>query len=91
MNREYKTGQYVIYVDSFGNKHDALITQWWHGPDTIESYLSEYGDPGCNVVYVVKDELKTDTYGRQINRETSVVHRSKQPAHGSYYVWPDEL
>lgn len=32
-------------------------------------------DPGCiNVVIVSKDEGKTDPYGRQIERHTSVMH-----------------
>lgn len=91
MEREYKVGQSVIYVDHYGKAHDALITIWWNGDQTIESYLSQYGDPGCNVVYVDKDELKRDTYGRQILRETSVIHKSKQPAHGNFWCWSDEL
>lgn len=91
MERKYETGQHVVYVDHFGKAHDALITVWWHGDREISCYLSEFGDPGCNVVYVDKDEDKTDTYGRQIYRETSVIHKTKQPAHGNFYCWPDEL
>lgn len=91
MERNYSTGQAVIYVDAYGVKHDALITKWWNGDQTIEMYLSQYGDPGCNLVYVVKDESKTDSYGRQILRETSVIHKSRQAAPGNYYCWPDEV
>lgn len=91
MKREYVTGQAVKYVDAYGVTHDALITKWWNGDNTIEAYLSQYGDPGCNLVYVVKDEAKTDSYGRQIIRETSVIHKSRQPAPGNYYCWPDEI
>ena len=91
MEREYRVGQPVIFVDAFGKKHDALITTWWNGQQTIESYLSQYGDPGCNLLYVESDELKTDSYGRQIVRQTSVIHKSKQAANGNYYCWPDEV
>lgn len=91
MERKYVTGQAVVYVDHFGVRHDALITKWWNGESTIESYLSQYGDPGCNLVYVVKDESKIDSCGRQIHRETSVIHKTKQAAHGNYYCWPDEI
>ena len=91
MGRQYKPGQHVIYVDAYGQKHDALITKWWHGDNEIQAYLSEYGDPGCNVTYVSKDPKKTDPYGDQIERDTSVIHKSKQAAPGRCYMWPDEV
>lgn len=87
MERKYTEGQVVVYVDEYGKAHNALVTIWWG--------LDHLGEPGltvpcCNVVYVSGDPKKDDTYGRQIERATSVVHRSSQPAHGSYYRWPDE-
>lgn len=42
--------------------------------------------PSVNVVFVVSDEAKTDSYGRQIDRATSVPHESLQSAHGYKYV-----
>jgi len=41
--------------------------------------------PGLNLVLVSNDEAKDDPYGRQIERETSVVHVSNQPAPGAYW------
>ena len=60
---------------------------FWEG---FEKQASVAGGMG-RVLGVIKDEKKTDTYGRQIERMTSVIHKSRQPAHGNYYIWPDEL
>jgi hypothetical protein len=54
-----KVGGVVIYTDGYRRDHDALVTAVW-GSDCI------------NVVFVCGDESKTDAYGRQIERETSV-------------------
>ncbi len=91
MERKYEVGQHVVYVDRVGTRQDALVTVWWGpGPGGVPGYTSETGEPGCNVVIVSKDAAKTDSYGRQIERETSIVHRSKQPAPAFYWCWPDE-
>ena len=91
MERKYEIGQNVIFFDSLGKPHKALVTIWWMGPNEIMDYRAEGGQPGCNLVYVCDDALKSDTYGRQIERATSVVHQSKQNAHGFKWCWPDEL
>lgn len=41
--------------------------------------------PSLNVVYVAEDGSKTDSYGRQIVRATSVPPKSAQSAHGYYW------
>lgn len=69
-------GDYVKYVDQFGKEHDALVTAIWGIDSPMKS---------LNLVYVVDDETKTDQYGRQIERFTSVVHRDNQAAHGRYW------
>jgi hypothetical protein len=38
-------------------------------------------------VYVSADESKTDTYGRQVERQTSVAHISVNPAQAN--CWKD--
>lgn len=86
MERAYKVGEHIVYVDPFGVEHDALVTIWWG----LEHYKSAGGEPGCNLVYVSGDENKDDPYGRQIERSTSVVHKGKQPAHGNFWKWSDE-
>jgi hypothetical protein len=32
----------------------------------------------------------TNSYGRQIERQTSIVHQSNQPAHGNYWRAVDD-
>lgn len=71
-----QNGQVVIYVDSVGKEHDALLTAVWGDPE---------GTPSVNLVYVTEDVDRCDTYGRQILRDTSVVHVSNQVAHGRYW------
>lgn len=68
-----KNGQPVKYVDEVGKEHDALVTVVW--------------SPTCvNVVFVNPDETMGDTYGRQIKRDTSVIHASTTGrAHGRFF------
>ncbi len=81
MKRIYE-GLEIIYGDHFGVEHDALCTAAW-GENEFADDGS--GAPCINVVYVSKDETKTDTYGRQIERDTSVPHRSSQTAPGNWW------
>jgi len=91
MEREYNIGQHIVFVDPKGNRRPALVTAWWN--DVASSYSfhdPEHPMPGVNLVIVSDDERENDTYGRQIERHTSVVHRTQQPAPGNYWCWPDE-
>lgn len=72
-----KIGMPVVYVDPVGQAHAALVTAVW-------------GEKGVNLVYVTRDESKTDTYGRQIERNTSCLHQSLQAAHGNYWRYQDD-
>jgi hypothetical protein len=90
MEREYKIGQHVVFVDPYGQRRDALVTIWWSGGQLIPAYVSQSGEPGCNLIVVSADEKKDDNYGRQTEHFSSVVHQSKQVAHGNYWCWPDE-
>jgi hypothetical protein len=69
-------GSPVTYVDSTGHVRPALVTNCF-GP--LES------KPSINVVVVNDDDNQTDTYGRKIERFTSVVHQDNQYAHGNYW------
>lgn len=95
MERVYELGDHVIYVDEFGKSHNAIVNIWWDNYRNMR--MGDPGNsvglniPGCNLVYVTSDEKKTDTYGSQLERATSVVHRSNQAAHGRYWIWPDEV
>jgi hypothetical protein len=70
-------GDVVTYIDSKRVNHNALVTAVW-GEETYGELAKVY--PSLNLVYVSKDKAKTDPFGRQIDRATSIVHRSVQPA-----------
>lgn len=76
-----KLGGQIVFVDARGQLHDALITAIWGEPKDL---------PCINVVFVSTDNAKQDQYGRQIERETSIVYKEKQSAHGMYYMFHGE-
>ena len=79
-------GDAVIFVDARGVEHTALVTcifgDFEHCDDTHGEHRT---GPSLNVVFVSDDPAKYDTYGRQIERSTSVVHGSDQAAHGMFW------
>ena len=84
--RELKVGSSVIYIDPYRKLHNALVTNVFGSPGPG---LNQFC--GCNLVFVVADESKVDPYGRQIERATSQVHLSNQPAKAGCWCWPDEV
>ena len=76
MSNEVYVGGTVTFVDPHGLPHDALVTQVWGSPDA---------KPCINLVWVAKMVDKEDSWGRQIERESSVVHQDSQTAHGNYW------
>ena len=96
MDRKYDHNAAIVYVDPHGVHHTAFVTAWWNARTKDKDAFGTapeqcHGDiAGVNLVYVSKDTAKQDSYGRQIERATSVVHKTLQPAHGNYWVWPDE-
>ncbi len=102
MERTYDHNSSILYVDSKGVRHAAIVTSWWGAPGASydgpvfgnpppDGYISSTGEPGCNLVFIDGDAMKHDPYGRQIARSTSVVHKSRQPAGGNFWCWPDEV
>ena len=75
-----EVGDSVRYFDQYGKEHNALVTAVWNGA----SYGSS--EPGLNLVLVSDNDAETDQYGRQISRQTSVIHAVSQPAHGRYWM-----
>lgn len=67
-------GEACIWVDPVGKQKPALITAVW-GPQCI------------NLVTVVDESNQTDSYGRKLERFTSVMHGSVQQAHGFYWMF----
>ena len=74
-------GDTVEFIDPVGKKHTALVTTVF-----TSGHPGDDGpNPSVNLVYVSDDENKTDQYGRQIERSTSVVHEANQYAHGMFW------
>lgn len=87
-------GAPVVFVDAVGKPHPALITAI-HGiatwePGQVDGKGFPTSPPCINVVRTADDPAQLDQYGRQITRDTSVVYRTSQPAHGYYYTFPGE-
>jgi hypothetical protein len=72
-----KSGDAIKFVDENRREHDALIT-CVHSQSCI------------NLVYVTKDELKSDPYGQQIERMTSVMNK-EQNSFGNYWKRLDQV
>ena len=71
--KERSVGDIVVFVDSTGVPHNALVTAWW-------------SENCVNVVYVASDERKKDDCGRQIERMTSVGRKQNGWPHGNYFM-----
>lgn len=74
-----KTGSLVTFVDPVGKEHPAMVTAVWGRSVDCEEASS------VNLVLVSDNDAEQDQYGRQIKRETSIVHQSKQSAPGFYW------
>lgn len=75
--REIHVGDVVVYHNPVGKAFKALVTAVW---STV-----------ClNVVVISGDETKTDTYGRQIERYTSLSWGGNMTVHGNYWRFEDE-
>ena len=90
--KELKVGEAVEFVDSVGQSHSALVTEvhgvYGHSCGTCKRQDgSDYdaGQPSVNLLWVSGDETKRDGHGRQIERESSVVFRDHQGAHGMFW------
>lgn len=70
-------GEHVIYTNPVGIDHDALVTAVW-GPVCI------------NLVFVSSDKERGDSYGRQIERQTSMTYVSQNKVHGFYWRFPGD-
>jgi hypothetical protein len=82
MERRFvKIGDHVIFIDTHRKQHSALVTEVW------DSGVEQRRDslPAINLLYVVKDETRMDQYGRQIERESSVVPVESNSAEANCY------
>lgn len=80
-DRKKMEGEVVVFVDENSQEHLALITR------DFGSAAAPKESTSVNLVYVASNEERTDSYGRQIQRATSVPHQTSQAAPG--YFWKD--
>ena len=96
--RQPKIGEAVIFFDQFGIEHHALLTNVFgerritkfkeHGTETL---IEQVTNPCVNVLMVSPDTKREDSYGRQIERQTSCSHFSSSSAWGMFYCLPEEI
>jgi len=65
-------GDVIVFTDEVGVRHNALVTNVW-------------SETCLNLVYMDSDVDKTDSYGRQIVRKTSV--QAKMPTSAPGFFW----
>ena len=75
--KEIQVGDAVVFHDPSGVPHAAVITAVW-------------SPPMVNLVFVSSDPARTDCYGRQIERATSLYHKSQTQVHGVYWRYAEE-
>lgn len=70
-------GDVVVFHDPLGRPFNSIVIAVW--------------SPTCiNVVTIEEKGTRTDSYGRQIRRPTSIQHISLSPVHGYNWRWPEE-
>lgn len=97
-SRQIKIGEAVIFFDQFGMEHHALLTNVFgerrittfkeEGAETVTEQVS---NPCVNILMVSPDPKREDSYGRQIERQTSCSHFSTSSAWGMFYCLPEEI
>tara|TARA_R110000868_G_scaffold118613_4_gene314548 strand:- start:762 stop:1025 length:264 start_codon:yes stop_codon:yes gene_type:complete len=75
--REPQLGEAIVYCDPTGVDYDALITAVW-------------GTTCINLLFVSGDENRKDSYGRQVERQTSMSHVSQSQVHGFYWRFKED-
>jgi len=83
--KKLTVGMTVEYVDHKGVSHPALVTSVFGSED----FNPETDHTCINIVYVEGDESKSDMWGRQICRDSSVPFERVQSAHGNYWNFLD--
>ena len=95
--RQPQVGEPVIFFDSVGMRHNALLTSV-HGERTITTIKEEGKEPvdkewvpSVNLLVISPDKQRTDTWGRQIERFSSVGHFREYGTWGNIWCFSDEL
>jgi hypothetical protein len=92
MEKKVNVGDCVTYVDENRVWFSALVTAVWgeitHGNLADGTKVVNY--PCINLVTISSDESRTDQYGRQIDRSTSIPYLKNQTAPGFCWFFNDE-
>ena len=94
VEKQLKVGDHVVYFDEYGRPQQALVTNVWGDryvnvdDDCKEGPIQE---PGCNLLFISPYKHREDSFGRQIERRSSVCHTDVQCAYGNSYCLPDQL
>lgn len=83
IEREVHVGDVVVFHNSKGKAHNALVNCVFDRGGRSEPAT-------INIVHVSGDEDRQDSYGRQIERPTSVPHISATGVHGMCWRYQDE-
>ena len=81
--RTLKVGDVVRFFDTHWVEHRALVTAVWGEPN--EEWM-----PCINLVYISSDAAKTDPYGRQLERDSSVAHAGNTKLKANSYLLEGE-
>lgn len=82
-------GDHIIYVDRVGRQQNALVTAVW-GQYEDGRFVDDRG-PTINLLFISLNEAKRDDFGRQMERETSVAHKTNSTAPGFFWALPGEM
>lgn len=91
--RRLDVGQFVRYCSQDRHWYDAIVTAVHGEPHKATHYQTGeevLSYPCVNLVFVVNDEERQDQYGRQIERETSVMHYGGYAASGFFWCHPED-
>lgn len=84
MYEKLEVGSSVVFTDKHFVDRVALVTAIWGSPNWRKDVETHGTDslPCINLIFVSGDSAKDDPYGRQMERETSVVHATSSSAGG---------
>lgn len=92
MGQKLEVGAAVVFITLNRQRVNALVEVVHAGAPTADEHKAKYGTWPCvNLLFLSPDPAKTDPYGRQKERASSVMHGLQQGIPRGYcWLWPDE-
>lgn len=85
---DLKVRDAVVFYDEFRRPHDALLVCIHSQGMSMAEFHETHGSYPCvNLVWVSGDESRTDNNGRQLERQSSVVHKDSMPLAEPAMCW----